>query len=381
MASIVPDMDWSSLATLGQTYQKAKQQAQRDQVLGSIPADATPESLGQIGVQLAKIGDPAGMPLIHLAQSATRDTRDFGFRQQESNRAQTNADRAFDFQKQQAEEAARGFETREVDDPATGGKRFIRVEKATGKAAEVPIESAPGSQTTPNNPFAYGKQNEGQSKDSGFANRMFRAEGVLRDPKVEAAALSMKNAFIGGIAAKEGIAGMIANGQLGPDYQRFDQAQRDFINATLRRESGAAIAESEFANARKQYFPQPNDTPERLAEKKKNRQDAIAGVAGGGGQTYKPPFTFGPGGELVPTNNPVQGATPAPKPPGDQNLDRQAIQAARANPQAALADAKAAIAGGASPEALVRLLKMAGINPALLTGETTTGFASPGQRQ
>tara|TARA_R100001530_G_scaffold34938_1_gene27299 strand:+ start:2308 stop:2460 length:153 start_codon:yes stop_codon:yes gene_type:complete len=35
------------------------------------------------------------------------------------------------------------------------------------------------------------------------------------------------------------------------------QTERDFVNAVLRRESGAAISGSEFRTARKQYLPQP----------------------------------------------------------------------------------------------------------------------------
>ena len=55
------------------------------------------------------------------------------------------------------------------------------------------------------------------------------------------------------------------------DFQKFDQAKRDFINATLRRESGAAIAPSEFENAEIQYFPVPGDSKDVLEQKRKNR--------------------------------------------------------------------------------------------------------------
>lgn len=50
------------------------------------------------------------------------------------------------------------------------------------------------------------------------------------------------------------------------------QYQRNFINATLREESGAAIAQSEFDNAQAQYFPQVGDSPEILQQKKRNRE-------------------------------------------------------------------------------------------------------------
>ena len=60
-----------------------------------------------------------------------------------------------------------------------------------------------------------------------------------------------------------------------PEFQRQDQAERNFINATLRRESGAAISQSEFDNAQTQYLPRAGDTPEVLKQKQENRHQAI----------------------------------------------------------------------------------------------------------
>ncbi len=81
----------------------------------------------------------------------------------------------------------------------------------------------------------------------------------------------------------------IGNMIVGEDFQKFDQARRDFINAQLRRESGAVISDQEFDNANKQYFPQPGDTPEVLMQKAENRRIAIEGMIRDGGPTYKPP--------------------------------------------------------------------------------------------
>lgn len=58
----------------------------------------------------------------------------------------------------------------------------------------------------------------------------------------------------------------------------MDQAQRNFVNAVLRRESGSAISESEFDSANRQYFPQAGDTAEVLKQKLRNREVAIAGL-------------------------------------------------------------------------------------------------------
>jgi len=63
----------------------------------------------------------------------------------------------------------------------------------------------------------------------------------------------------------------------------FGQDERNFINAVLRRESGAAISPGEFAEARSQYIPQPNDPVSTLEKKRRNRlvvqQSLIRGAA------------------------------------------------------------------------------------------------------
>ena len=65
--------------------------------------------------------------------------------------------------------------------------------------------------------------------------------------------------------------------------QQQEQAERNFINATLRKESGAAIADSEYASAQKQYLPQPGDTAATLEQKRQNRVAALRGIAASSG--------------------------------------------------------------------------------------------------
>jgi len=67
-------------------------------------------------------------------------------------------------------------------------------------------------------------------------------------------------------------AALVPRGAQPENRQLFNQATRDFINATLRRESGAAIQQSEFDSARLQYIPQPGDGEAVLEQKTQNRQ-------------------------------------------------------------------------------------------------------------
>lgn len=59
------------------------------------------------------------------------------------------------------------------------------------------------------------------------------------------------------------------------ERQQFEQAQRNFVNAILRPESGAVISDQEFDNAKKQYFPAPGDSQAVIAQKAQNRQTKI----------------------------------------------------------------------------------------------------------
>jgi hypothetical protein len=121
---------------------------------------------------------------------------------------------------------------------------------------------------------------EAQAKGTLFATRASAADQVLNDigqgGKVQPGILKRAGEalpFIG-----EGVGAML-NVTQSPQQQQVEQAQRDFVNAILRQESGASISPSEFANAQRQYFPQPGDSPQVIAQKAANRRNAVAGLS------------------------------------------------------------------------------------------------------
>lgn len=71
------------------------------------------------------------------------------------------------------------------------------------------------------------------------------------------------------------------------NIQQYVQASRNFINAVLRRESGAVISPTEFAEARQQYLPQPGDSAGNLAQKKANRDLILNSYSTGSGNAYQ----------------------------------------------------------------------------------------------
>jgi len=72
----------------------------------------------------------------------------------------------------------------------------------------------------------------------------------------------------------------------GEDSKLMNQAERNFINAVLRKESGASISPTEFKSAEKQYFAREGDTKEVVAQKARNREVALAGLKTSAGGAF-----------------------------------------------------------------------------------------------
>lgn len=128
-----------------------------------------------------------------------------------------------------------------------------------------------------------GGMTEQQSKDALFGARMQQSNSIINQlEKSDVSRTLLSRAPIVG----EGLSNVLPSflGGANPQQQQYMQAQRDFINAVLRKESGAVIADSEFENAQKQYFPQIGDSPAVIQQKAKNRQLAVDMIINGSGK-------------------------------------------------------------------------------------------------
>jgi len=110
---------------------------------------------------------------------------------------------------------------------------------------------------------------ESRRKAATFATRVSEAENVFSD---------LSNAGFNRASNESSVQSILPNVLKPEQLIQQEQAERNFINAILRRESGAAIAPSEFTSAEKQYFPRAGDTDAVLAQKKKNREIAKVGL-------------------------------------------------------------------------------------------------------
>jgi hypothetical protein len=181
-----------------------------------------------------------------------------------------------------------------------------RVPTGYRQTADGTLEFIPGG---PADPSAAKKAapTEFQGKSAIFGARAQEADRILSGLGADfsPAAINAKNAVSGtpliGGALEAGANVMLSDGS-----QKAEQAQRDFINAVLRLESGAAIGKDEFTNAKKQYFPQPGDSAEVIAQKASNRKLQIQGLLGNAGNAPIPQ-TGGARPAGVPKNKPATG--------------------------------------------------------------------------
>lgn len=111
---------------------------------------------------------------------------------------------------------------------------------------------------------------EGQSKDSVYFTR---ASGAI--PKLDqyGEALTQITGRIGSATEQAG-----GNAIKSKEYQLAEQAGLEFLQAILRKDTGAAITKEEQSEYGRVYLPQPFDDPELLEQKKASRARALAAI-------------------------------------------------------------------------------------------------------
>jgi hypothetical protein len=161
---------------------------------------------------------------------------------------------------------------------------LVAVVGKDGQPTYVPRNQAVGQ--APYNPN-QAKMTEMQSNANLFGTRAAESNRILQrlEGKYSPLGIQFQESMVGGLPGVS----YVANKAMSPETQQAAQAQRDFVTAILRKESGAAISASEFDNARKQYFDQPGDSPQVKAQKTQNRQTAIQGIQAAAGPLANQP--------------------------------------------------------------------------------------------
>ncbi len=131
------------------------------------------------------------------------------------------------------------------------------------------IPGGPGDQMT--KPLT-----EGQSKAVMFTTRMAAMDDQLNastyDPTGKGAAFDRW-------ATSDGwTSGMLTNWMASDGGQTYINQGKNFVAATLRKESGATITEEEWKQGQNLYIPMPGDSKDVVEQKAYNRQLAIEGM-------------------------------------------------------------------------------------------------------
>ncbi len=150
---------------------------------------------------------------------------------------------------------------------------------------------------------------ESQSKDTNFYNGAVGAERewnrLVADPGLEP---GTEAPGLMGDAARSILPRNMVNSWSSASRQQANQAKENFIRASLRLESGAAIGDTEFYRQDQIFFPQTGDAPDTIAQKARARQQMIEGFR----------ISAGPGAPKVdalqrndaPTNHTIPVAQP-----------------------------------------------------------------------
>lgn len=372
-----------SLSEIPNIIRQGQQRALREQVLQSAGNDASPATLADLGMKLVRAGDlEGGISLARIGEASARDARDFGFRQQEAARAQGNADRSF------------GLQQRQVDATLEGSK----VPAGFRQAPDGTLQHIPGGPADPKyihettEAKDKGKQfNAGEitklSEEGGKYTNLANFNSTFQDrfagyklPGVGNAAMTVGRFVPGAVSMMPGMneADIRDGAQWWQGYDRYKNVVRnDLFGSALTATEQAAFERADIGPGMDPAQIRSNLTTQQNILKDAMKRKAGALIAGGY-QAEPIARAYGLTLEELGVQPKKAPSAVAPKP---GVFDRATVEAARSNPQGTLAEAKDAVAKGAPLNDVAAMLARIGINPALLTGEITTGFASPSQRQ
>jgi hypothetical protein len=155
-----------------------------------------------------------------------------------------------------------------IESDGAGGFRVVQGPAGAGGAGKPPTETQLGV--------------------AGYLQRMTSSENTMRDLERRKNIVTIP--LEKSIAMNTGVEGYVLN----PEEQQLAQAQRDWVRAKLREESGAVIGDQEMAAEIRTYFPQPGEGPEVIAQKAESRRRAERQMQIGSGNAA------GQAGELSP---------------------------------------------------------------------------------
>jgi hypothetical protein len=243
---------------LGKLEMAQKQTAALNDILSGVDT-ANPASLDMAKQRFLQTfgGDPqavagitmADIPRIKMQTGQTAAELDLQYKRAQIAAQKANAAQSY---------AAADYSRRRSASPATAGG--VTVDPETGA-----LIVTPGMSNM--------KLTEGQSKDIAFLNRASAANAKL-DADRTAALVSTKNALGRNVP-------FVGNALQSSSSRQGMQIGKDFIAAVLRKDTGAAVTDTEFDFYSDIFLPQWGDDAEALALKEQSRKSFLDGMRSG----------------------------------------------------------------------------------------------------
>ena len=139
-----------------------------------------------------------------------------------------------------------------------------------------------------------GKPTEAEQKAAGFSQRMELSNQLITDLENKIAAKGEEPNIMLPTATSQAIGSIPFVGDYArtrftsTEQQQYRQAQENWVRANLRKESGAVIGADEMNAEIRNYFPQPGEFPESIAQKQLARQVTQEAMKTAAGKSYVP---------------------------------------------------------------------------------------------
>lgn len=155
---------------------------------------------------------------------------------------------------------------------------------------------------------------EYQTKDALWAERMMRSEVALRGIERQYSGTAGQGSPASSINRLWPDTGIIADLTNSQSWREYQQASREWIAAMLRKDTGAAVTETEWKLYFPTFFPQPGDSAQVLEQKRASRMAAAGALREASGPAFQRMFPNSPSelrGQIAVQNNlPPRNAPP-----------------------------------------------------------------------
>ena len=138
------------------------------------------------------------------------------------------------------------------------------------------------------------KPTEAEQKAAGFSQRMELSNQLISELEGKIAAKGQDPNIMFPTATSQAFGAIPLVGDYArtkvtsTEQQQYRQAQENWVRANLRKESGAVIGADEMRDEIRNYFPQPGELPESIAQKQLARQVTQNAMKTAAGTSYTP---------------------------------------------------------------------------------------------